>query len=248
MAISIVGSITEQVSPASTSVGLLNGNHTVDAGTDLLLCCIAMEGGEILDSSDPVKWNLAGVDEILTLISDSGAGADNSDVRTWVYGYVNPTAVDTGQTGIGIQFSANQVAATWINISGVNTDSVAAATNDLETVSNTSAGSTTAFSSAGATGNGLLVWSAAQNQSMAPSSADNGFTEQVDSVTAATSSDFAFNLSTLLSGAPSAVTVTWNTTNENAGNLIELVPASSTSILPDYSGTRGVMRGVGRGT
>lgn len=251
MAIQIVGSITEQVSPASTSVNLLNSNHTSTSDTDLMLCCVAIEGAETLDSGDEVAFDLSGGNVNLANISDSGNTGDNSDVQCSVWGMISPGAVTDAQTSIRISpGTANQIAVVWINLSGTNTTSLAAATNDIDTYSDTSgSGSTTVLSSGGSTGNGLIAWGAAQNNSMAPSAADNSFIEQVDSVTAATSSDFAYNLSTLLAGAPSACTITWNTTNENAGNLIEVVPATSSAFLPGFTGIgRGILRGVGRGT
>lgn len=249
MAIQIVGTTTEITSPASTSVGFVDGNHTTTSDTDLLIVCVAIEGNDNLEPSNPIRFDISGTNTALTLISDSGAATDGTDVRSYVYGLISPDTIDPANCRVDVQFSTNQIASVWINLSGTNTGSVAAATNDLETVNNESAGSTTVFASAGSTGNGLLVWGAAHSNDMKPSDADNSFIEQVDNVTAATSSDFAYNLSTLLAGAPSAVTLTWNTTNENAGNLIEIIPATSTSLLPGYTGIgRGVMRGVGRGT
>lgn len=248
MAISIVGTISEIVSPNSTAVSFVDGNHTTTADTDLLLHFVALEGNQGPDTA-PSRFDISGTDQALTLISDSGSTGSNTDVRVLCYGLVSPGAVTGASCRTDVQFTANPIAAVWVNISGVVTTSVAAATNDAGTYQDTSGtGSTTVLSSGGSTGNGLIAWAAAQSNSMQPSSSDNGFTEQVEGVTAATTSDLSYNLCTLLSGAPSAVTITWNTTEENSGLLVELIPATSTNLLPDYSGThRGIMRGTGRG-
>lgn len=249
MAISIVGSITETHSTNATSVSLVNTVHTTTSDTSLLLLCAAVEGNENPDPTAPALFDIGGTDQAMTLISDSGNTGSNGDVRTLIYGLVSPGAVTDANVRFDIEFSANPIVTVWVNISGVVTTSVAAATNDLETVSNTVAGSTTAFSSAGSTGNGLLVFAAAQGNDMNPSAPSGSFTEQVEGVTAATTDDLAYNVSTLLSGAPSACTITWNTTDQNAGCFIELIPAASSGFLPGYKGSgRGVMRGVMRGT
>ena len=247
MAITIVGSITPVVSPASTDVTFINGQHTTTSDTDLLLCCVAVEGNENPSPTNPCRFDLSGSDTALTLISDSLSTGSNAGVRTLIYGMVSPGAVTDAQVRFSVEFSANPFAHVWVNISGTVTTSLAAATNDLEQVFGDTVGSTTVFASAGGTGNGLLVWGAAQGNDMAPSSTGVTFTKQVGTSTGATTSDLSVILSTLVSGAPSAVTITWNTTDENGGNLIELLPAASTNLLPDYSGTRGIMRGVGRG-
>ena len=246
MAIAIDGSITVLKRAAgSESSSRLNGLHTTTANTSLLLCCWAIEGNENPHATLPCTFEASP----LTLIADTGATGSNADVRILVHGMVSPGAVTDGDTINEWLFSASPICAVWANFSGTVSTSVAAATNDLGSDVNSSPSltSTTVLASGGGTGNGLVAWAVAQSNAMAPSSPSGSFTEQVDDTTAATTSDFSFNLSTLLSGAPSACTITWNTVDENAGSLIELIPATSTSLLPDYSGTRGVMRGVGRG-
>ena len=46
MAIQVTGTISEHVSPASTEVGFVDGNHDSTADTSLLLNLVAIEGNE----------------------------------------------------------------------------------------------------------------------------------------------------------------------------------------------------------
>lgn len=245
MSIQVVGTTTETVSPESSSVSLLNGIHTTTSDTDLLLCLVAIKGNEALEAAP--LFDIGGTDQSLTLISDIGGQGSNGAIRTMVYGLISPGAVTNANVRVDVEFSANAIVGVWMNIKGVVTTSVAAATNELETERPVPAASSLSFASAGSTGNGLLTWCAAYGNDMAPSSVA-GFTEQVDGVTAATTSDIAYNCSTLLSGAPSGATCTWNTIDESSGCYIELIPATSTGYEPGYRGTgRGVGRGVMRG-
>lgn len=249
MAISILGTTNVHKSPASTEVSLLDGNHATTSDTTLLLNFVAIEGAEEPNPTNPSRFDISGTDQALTLISDSLNTGSNGDVRTLIYGLVNPGAVAVANCRFSVQFSAFQIASVWVNVGGSVSTSVAAATNDIDQYSDTTGtGNTTVLTSGGSTGNSLFGWGAAQSNATSPSSVSGSFVEMVDSVTAATSSDLSFNLSRLLSGAPSGLTITWNSNNENAGNLIEVIPVASTNLLPDYSGTRGIMRGVGRGT
>jgi len=228
----IEGSISEIVSPASTSVGFVDGAHTTTAGTDLLLCLVGIEGSENMQPGGAeVRFDISDTDQSLTLISETSVTGSSADVRTLVYGLVSPGAVTTANCRTDIEFSANQIASIWVNIGNANTASVAAATNEIDTTQNTTESVSTVLSSGGSTGNSLIAWGVAMGNDMNPSSVSDGFTEQVEGVTAATTSDFAYNLSTLLAGGPSGVTITWNTSDENSGNLIEII-SSSTGIGP----------------
>ena len=247
MAITIVGSISEHVNPAATPVGFKDGVHTTTADTDLLMHFVAIEGNEAPDST-PSRFDISDTNQSLTLIADTGSTGSNTDVRLLAYGLVSPGAVTTADCRFDVAIEAAQIASIWVNFAGVVTSSVAAATNFENEKVNTAASSTTVIPSGGSTGNPLICWAAANGNDMAPSSVDNSFTELLDNVTAATTADYAYSLSSLLTGGPSAVTVSWNVSDENSGLLIELIPAASTNLLPDYSGSRGVMRGVGRGT
>jgi len=247
VAIAIAGTISEHVSPAATAVGNVDGNHTTASDTSLLLNLVAIEAHEAPEDATPSRFDISDTNQTLTLIGDTGYTGSSSDVRLLAYGLVSPGAVVDANCRFDVEFDADQIASIWINFSGTITSSVAAATNYENEKVNVAATSTTVIPEGGSTGNPLICWAAANGNDMAPSSVNNSFTELLDNVTAATTADYAYHLS-MLSGGPSAATVTWNTTDENSGILIELVPATSTNLLPDYSGQRGVMRGVGRGT
>jgi len=221
MAVTVVGSVSEIVSPAATSVSFVDGNHTTTADTDLLIACIAIEGNEALESNE-VSFDISGTPQVLTLISDTGSTGNNSNTRTLVYGLVSPGEIAAANCRTDVQFSANPIASIWINFSGTLTSSVAAATNEVSK-DTAGSGATSVLASGGSSGNALLAWGAAQSSASAPSSVDNSFVERADGVTAATGSDLAYHLSTLLTGLPSAATITWNQTSQNSANLIEIV-------------------------
>jgi hypothetical protein len=223
MASTIKGTISEHVQAATASTGFLDGTHTTTADTDLLLCFIGLEGAESMDpAGSQVVFDISGTPQELTLISSTGV-ATSSDVRTLVYGLVSPGAVTTANCRTNWEFSANQVVSVWMNLGGTATASVAAATNQIDTTQHTGETTATELTSGGSTGNSLIAWGVAMGNDMNPSSVSDGFTEQVEGVTGATVSDFAYNLSTLLSGGPSGTTITWATSAQNSGNLIEII-------------------------
>ena len=229
---------------ADTDVGNLTGNYTLDASADIILICVGWEGNENPRASDPVEWNTDGTTEVCTLVSDSGNQGSNAYTRSLVYAYVNPT---TGNHSWRVrnEFSASPWVVSLIGFSGTETTSVSAATNDLETVVNTSASSTTAFSNLGTSGNGLMVWGTSQDEDAA-TSVNASFTEQLDFASGA-SGDLGGYLATLI-GGPAQPTITWNDSQPNSGCYVELVAASAGGTRTDFhAANRGVMRGAGRG-
>jgi len=219
MAITEVGTRTIATVAAATPGSTNNQTHTTTSNTDLLLALVSMEGNEqVTLSLNEVQFN--SVD--LTQIHDTGATGSNGDVRIYIYGIVSPGAA-TATAKTSIQGNGSPLATVWLNINGVVTTSVAAATNYISEDVNTTASSTSVLTSGGSAGNGLLAYGVAQGNDMNPSSFDSGFTEVIEGVTAATTSDFAYNVASHFSGAPSGTTITWNTSDENTAVLIELV-------------------------
>jgi hypothetical protein len=226
MAITFPGSITVDTSPDSSSVGLINGVHTVPSGTDLLLHIGIIEGNENDDPSTPSTYDVSGDDDALTLITDSGVQS-SSDVRIFVYGLLNPDPITNANVRFDIDTSIRPGLSIWINVAGVDTTSLAAATNVLETVVNTTATSSTAFASDGSSGNTLLAIGGAQGADMQPASINMGFTELVDDQSGTTNSDLSGFVANLSAGLPSSSTITWGNTDQNTGIYLELVDAGS---------------------
>ncbi len=192
--------------------------HTVDSGTDLLLVYIGTEGGEAISGTP--QWSLGGN---LTLIDQFGASGNAGDCIGYWYGLVSPAS---GAGTVTITFTSN-VNPAWtaaINYIGVDTASVAAATNFLSEDVNDTATSTAVHASAGTAGNALIFGGHGQGEDMNPSSNATGFTEVFDTQTGTSkTADFACNISELLDSAPAAITVTWGASDENTSGYIELV-------------------------
>ena len=244
MAIVEVGTRSIEVSTdAAGNVTENNTVHTVGAGTDFLLALIAFEGNEAINPVAGCTW--LGTD--LTEIDDTGSTADNSDLRIYAYGMVSPE-VGSGNAGTKYQYTGAPAVSVWMNFTGTATASVAAATNAISNVSNTSVTSTSVLSSGGTAGNSLIVFGAAQTSYMNPASVGGSFTTLFDYTTASGAAEFAYHLSTYYGiSAATAATITWASSNENAAVMIELVAAGIEN-LPGYHGAnRGILRGTGRG-
>jgi hypothetical protein len=237
---------TRSIAIATDAAGTVptnNTGHTVPVGTDFLLALIAFEGNEAINPTTGCQW--LGVD--LTEIDDTGSTGDNSDCRIYAYGMVSPTA-GSGNARTAYQYSGAPAVSVWMNFTGTATASVAAATNAISNVSNTSPASTSVLASGGTAGNTLIAFGAAQNSGLSPASINGSFSELLDTTTASGTAEFAYYLATYyaISGAEGP-TITWASSNENAAVLVELVAAGITS-LPGYHGAnRGIIRGTGRG-
>ncbi len=211
----------DAVSPAS----VLNISHTTTSDTDILICLAAIEGNEQLEGDFCLFDGVA-----LGPIGDTGATGDGGDVRLYAFGMMSPGA-NTATAKLDPQFSTSPIVAVWLNYAGVVLTSLAAATNYLdEDINTVASGATTTsvLASGGSSPNGLIVFGVAQGGTgMDGSSVDNSFIERLDDTTELTTSDFAFNLSDLLAGAPSACTITWGGSDQNTAFMLELVAAAS---------------------
>jgi hypothetical protein len=213
----------------STAVTLThNYTHTTTADTDLLLVFVHVEGIEAVSGTP--TYNAAS----MTLIQDQGAAVDNNDTREYVYGIVSPGAVVDGTVDVDFASNVNPSTSWAINYHGTDTASVAAATNQAGSDQNTTASSTVVMSSAGTSGNALVISVFGQGNDMIPISFDNSFVELWDAETGGGSAtaDFGGAAAEKLS-APSAVTATFSATDENSGLMVELVmPSAGADVLP----------------
>jgi len=219
----------------STTVDQPSFNHTVPSGTDLLILLAGVAGDRDMSATSPT-WN----GTQLSLIADTGDYA-SGDARVHCYGLISPTAGSNKTTWLNWESPGSPPCA-WIamlNYSGVDTTSLAAATNSLETISNRVGDETeTAFSSAGSSGNGLLIGCGAIGANTSPASNNASFTELFDEDTGGgqnNNNDQGIYVAEHLSAAPTAVTVTWSSSDENAGVYIELVAASAASKMPLFT-------------
>ena len=213
------------VSIFTSSIGAtsVSDSHTVDSGTTLLFVTTSMEAGEGLDAGPPA-WNTT---ETMTLIRATTNSGSNQDVRNNTYALVNPTATTANITYS--HTSTDNMSHVAVNYLGTETSSVAAATNALNEDVNDTATSTTVLASGGAAGSTLVAVGVFKGGDGDPASNNASFNELADSSTgASTTSDTSFYVADLIgiSGA-TAVTITWAGTDENAGQLVEIIPAAA---------------------
>ena len=206
----------------STGQTSRNVSHTVATDTDLLLVFIALEGTESISGTP--TWNTS---EDLILIEATDGGIDNMDVNVWSYGVLTPTATTAN---ISFSFtSSNPGCIVAADYKGVATTSMAAATNLIDEDQNLGNASSTVMVSGGGANNALVGFGVAHHSNMNPASQSDGFTEIFDGTTGGggAGQDFSYALYELLSGLPSGLTINWTNSNENAGQLIELVASGA---------------------
>ncbi len=209
---------SETIDNSSTGRDPASFSHTTTADTDILLVCILIEGAEAVTGTPTFDG------DNLTLIHDTGSTGDNSSVRVYIYGKVSPGA-KTATISVDFVSSVDPSAISCINYMGVDTTSVAAATNYLSEDVNTVGTSTGVHASGGSNGNTLFVVGCGQNEDMQPASVDNDFVEIWDEQTGSGSDDFGHIGAELTMGLPSAVTITYGASGDNTSVLIELVAA-----------------------
>ena len=217
MAVTRVGS--ETIDNSSANRDPASFSHTTTSDTDLLLVCVLIEGNEAVDGTPTFDSSN------LTLIRDTGDTTSNSDVRIYVWGIVTPGA-KTATISVNFTSNVNPSAICCINYSGVNATSVATATNFISEDINTTATSTGVHASGGSANHALFVVGCGQGNDMQPAAVDNSFVEVWDEETGTNSaSDFGHIGAELLTGAPSAVTITYGspTTDQNTSVFIELL-------------------------
>jgi len=202
-------------------------SHTVPSGTTLLIVSVGTRQDQTLNG---ITWNTS---ESLTAIRDTDSTADSNNMKVATYGLVNPTA---GSFNVDIDYAAtiNMDWAVISNWTGTDSSSVANATNyHNEDENNTgSASNTTVLTSAGTSGNVIYVAAAIAGADGDPGSESPTFTEIANQDTgggAGSSSDASLFVGYV--DAPSANTITWAVTDENAGHLLELVAGNAALLL-----------------
>jgi len=215
---------SETFNDSSSAVTSHSYSHTTTSDTSLLLLVIHIEGNESISGTP--TFDSAN----FTLITSQSATGSNGDTRSFIYGMVSPGA-KTATISISFASNVNPSTSICINYKDTETSTVAAATNPIDDVQNTSTASTAVFSSGGASGNALFVATVGQGADMQPLSFDNSFAEIWDRQTGTSNAaDFGHGGAELLTGLPSGVTCTFGATDENGGILIEL-------LVPDISPT-----------
>jgi len=233
-----------------STIGHTDGSftHTVDAGTDLLFLTISLDAAETI-TAEPV-WDSAGVNEAFTLIHASTSSSTSGDMRNFTYGIVSPTAKTAT---ISVTYSANDFSnGNAINYKGTDTASVAAAVNHIDEDVNDGAGgtTTTVLTSGGSAGNALVASACFRGggDSGLPVSNNASFTEVLEDETGGSSTgDLTYYVAELLDAAPSGITVTWNESDENCGQLNELVAPSAAAGPSGRHMPRGLTSGLSRG-
>ena len=228
----ISGATTAVLAASSADLNsfLSQTSHPSYSSTELILSLWGLEGNEEPAATSECRWAVgATASTVLTLIRDTGNTTSNTDVRLLVHGMVNPAVDPVGGTRVTWQFTAQPVCSIFVNVSGVNTASVAAATNFIDEAIIVDASTSATLSSGGSSGNDLLVFAVAQDVAMGPPTV-TGFTTVVQGATGATASDIYYYVGHLAAGAPGGASVDWASSNESTAVLIELVNAGGSTI------------------
>lgn len=202
-------------------------SHEVTSGTTLLLCLIGYRAHEAISA---VTWNSVS----LTKIIDIDASTSSGDAGGSLWGLISPTPATadfeiTSSTG---DHQAWHIKA-GLNVAGTTEVSLAAAISNLTLDENTTATTTNVHASGGSSGNKLLFFGTTIGDDMVPASNDASFTELAELESGGSSGSPADGSMYIAEGdAPSAITVTWASNDENVGGLFEIVVAAAGGANP----------------
>ncbi len=217
------------LSSTKISVNSTDGSitHEVDANTSLLLVYIGTEGNESVSGTP--QWSLGG-GENLTLIDTFGTSTSAADCIGHWYGLLNPTA---GAGTVSITFASNCNPAITMAANYIGTIEGAMPTLLSEDINDT-ASATNVHASAGTAGNALVVGTHFQGDDGATPTDNASFFDVFNDTTGGSSSaDFTFFWGDILEAAgATAVTVTYQATDENTGAYIEIVVGDSKKPTP----------------
>lgn len=221
----------------SATVSSVSQSHTVDANASVLFLAIGLEAH--LSITTAPTWNTTENFELVDQTTSSGLAGDKTH---YLYMLRNPTtgthtiAYTAGEDDHGY-FVAWQYY-------GTETASLAATITFLSEDVNDSATSTSVHSPAeGATGKTLIfcgVWRGGDGD---PASNASGYFEIANGATGTnTNNDASFYVADLIRGAPDAITVTWNGSDENGSHHFALTtkPSSVTVALTGQAITGGL--------
>ena len=218
MAIFRVGFSRFKASGATTAV---TQEHTVTADTSLLLVHITMPA--TVDVTVVPAWSGSN----FTLIKQTTSSGSAGDMHTYSYGLVSP-AIETGDITYTVDSTSSVVSAS-TSWSGTVSTSVANAVTYLNEAVNNTASTTSVIGSAGTSGRTLLIWGGFDGADGDPATVTVGF----DKIDGGDVGAISYYMAQKIAGAPAAATITWAVSDENAAQLLELIPEADLATQAD---------------
>lgn len=235
-----VGTETTFIAGGSGSgASSISFSHTTTAATNILIVAFAVEGNNSISS---VQFNSTN----MTLIRDTGSTADSRDIRIYIYGMVSPGNTTANVTAT--HSDANDpVIARCTNWTDAETSSVANATNFISEEQDTAPSTTAVLSSGGSSGNTLYAFGSQQSGTRTATWSSAAFTEIAEFETGTSTTVDISGVDGEYTSPPAGTTITWSTSEENTGVLIEIIAASGGDVnvsastdaltLTEYSAT-----------
>jgi hypothetical protein len=226
VAVTFPDSVSNRVTSVAENPATNDLSHTVTSGTTLLLCFVAANASE---SASGITWNGQAMTEVSKVDATSNVSGDAGGS---LWALVSPTPA-TGN------FEVTSNSGSWgswhikagLNVHGTKISSVSDAISELSNDENTSATNTNVHASGGSSGNKLLFFGVGIGDDMVPASNDASFTELAEINSAGGAGNNADGCVYICEGdAPSAITVTWGATDENAGSLYQIVAANDVNV------------------
>jgi hypothetical protein len=211
----------ELYDPGTTGT-TVDEEYTIPSGISLAILVVGSRA-DIHVTNTP-SWNTT---ENFTLKQNIDNGANAYDCAMAIYGLINPTATtaDISYT----KSNSSEFAHHLFLLSGTDTTDVATAIQDVTFVNNVGNTSTSVIASGGTSGNYPILVGTFGAGGGDPTSNNQSMTEIHESSVGFQSAYAAHGVMTL----PSAVTITWNATNENIGAVLGIKPAAAGgTILP----------------
>lgn len=199
--------------------------HTVDASTEVLLLSIHHEAGTTITVA-PAWEPTGGGSETLSLVAQSTPSGSNNDVTCWLYRLDSPT-IDSGNVTFTHDSNDNYGAVAWNSLVGLTINKLAEDVNDA-------ASNTSVFSSAGAAGAtaiGLGTFKGGDGDTVSDDATFDTYLANTASGANA-NSDIAFFVAPKIGGLPTAVTFTWNASDENAAQYFEFIESAGGISIP----------------
>ena len=226
MAVTFPDSVSNRVTSVAENPATNDLSHTVTSGTTLLLCFVAANASE---SASGITWNGQAMTEVSKVDATSNVSGDAGGS---LWALVSPTPATAN-------FEVTSNSGSWgswhikggLNVHGTKISSVSDAISELSNDENTSATNTNVHASGGSSGNKLLFFGVGIGDDMVPASNDASFTELAEINSAGGAGNNADGCVYICEGdAPSAITVTWGATDENAGSLYQIVAANDVNV------------------
>lgn len=211
------------VSTASRTPSTDGQPHTVTSGTTVLVIAIGIRANI---EPTAVDWN----GNALTLVHDLDNSTSSADVAAEVWCLDSPSAA-TGNITYDTGGTVNPDWIIAVNYHDTATGTCTTTVSNLNEDINTTATNTSVHASGGTAGNALFFVGVGCGDDMDPMSNDAGATELYDTPGtgggAGNCADLGAYFAELLDSAPSAITVTYNATDENAGGWFQVLAAGA---------------------